>query len=82
MLEVEAGQRGVVDLDVDLDFALQPVALQERIHGGDVAIVLVLGRLERLRLDQDRALEPDAVLVLHHHREEAGVAVDFARARG
>ena len=47
---------------------VEVVALQERVHGRDVVVVLVLGRLERLRLDQDRAGEPDRVLVLDDHR--------------
>ena len=49
--EVVARQRGVVDLDVDLDLVGEVVALQEGVHGGDVVVVLVLGRLERLGLD-------------------------------
>ena len=57
----------------------QPVALQERVHGRDVAVVLVLGRLERLGLDEDRALEPDLVLVLDDHGQEAPVLVELAR---
>ena len=48
----------------------------------DVAVVLVLGRLERLRLDQDRALEADPVFVFNHHREEAGVLVELPREIG
>ena len=40
--------------------------------GGAVVVVLVLGRLLRLRLDQERALEADPVLVLGDHRQEPG----------
>ena len=54
VLEGVAGEDGVVLLDVDLDLLLQAVALEEAVDGGDVVIVLVLGRLLRLRLDQDR----------------------------
>ncbi len=51
-------------------------------HRGDVVVVLVLGRLERLGLDQDRALEPDGVLVLDDHVEEPAELVDLARHVG
>ena len=78
--EVVARQRGVVDLDVDLDLVGQVVALQEGVDGGDVVVVLVLGRLARLRLEEDRAREPDALLVLDDHRQEAGELVELARA--
>ena len=76
--EVVAGERGVVDLDVDLDLVVEAVLLQERVHGGDVVVVLVLGRLDRLRLDQDRALEPDRVLVLDDHVQEPAELVELA----
>ena len=57
-----------------------PYAGQERVHRRDVVVVLVLRRLERLRLDQDRALEPDRVLVLDDHVEEPAELVDLAAA--
>ena len=76
--EVVAGQGGVVDLDVDLDLVGQVVALQEAVHGGDVEVVLVLRRFERLRFDEDRAREPDAVLVLDDHRQEPPELVELA----
>jgi hypothetical protein len=68
----------VVDFDVDPHFLRQTVLLQEGEHGGDVAVVLVLGGLEGLGLDEDRALEADAVLVLHDHGEEAAVVIELA----
>jgi hypothetical protein len=43
---------------------------------------LVLGRLLRLRLDQDRALEADLVLVLHHHVQEAAHLVQLVAHAG
>ena len=45
-------------------FAVQPVRDQKAVHGRDVVVVLVLGRLHRLRLDQQLALEADLRLVL------------------
>ena len=79
VLEVQSRERRVIDLDVDLDLLRQPIALQEGEHGGDVVIVLVLGGLERLGLDEDRALEADAVLVLHDHGEEPAVLIELPR---
>ena len=38
----------------------------------DVVVVLVLGRLHRLRLDQELAVEPDPVLVLGDEVQEPG----------
>ena len=62
----------MVGLEVEPHLAGQAVALEEAGHGGGVVVVLVLGRLGRLGLDQDRPLEPDPVLVLDHQVEEAG----------
>ena len=64
VLEGMAGKDGVALLDIDLDLLLQPELLEEAIDRGDIVVVLVLGRLLRLRLDQDRALEADPVLVV------------------
>ena len=48
-----------------------PNSLQEAVHGGDIVVVLVLGWLLRLRLDQDGALEADLVLVVDDQLQEA-----------
>jgi hypothetical protein len=58
----------------------QVVALEEAVDGGAVVVVLVLGRLLRLGLDQQRALEADLVLVLDDQRQEAGELVGLAAA--
>lgn len=47
-----------------VDLVFQPETLEDRLDGLPVEIVLVLGRLVRLRLDQDRTLEADPVLVI------------------
>jgi len=73
-----AGENGVVLLDVELDVGQQVVTLEEAVAGGDVEIVLVLGRLLGLRLDQERSLETDLVFVLDHQRDEAAELVEFA----
>ena len=72
MVEAVPGQGGVVGLQVEPHLALQTVPGQEPGDRGHVVVVLVLGRLGRLGLDQDGAGEPDPVLVLHHQVEEAG----------
>ena len=82
VLEGVAGKDRVALLDIDLHFLLQPVAPEKAVDGGDVVVVLVLGRLLRLRLDQDRALEADAVLVVDDHAEEASGLVHLAAEIG
>ena len=61
----------MADLEIELDLALEPETLQEAEHGRDVEVVLVLGRLLRLGLDQDHALEADLMLVVDDHRKKA-----------
>ena len=79
MLEGVSGQRGVVVLDVELEIvAGKAVALQERVHVAAVVVVLVLGGLARLGLDEQRALEADLVLVLDHQIHEAAKLVELA----
>src|SRR5438067_485159 len=78
MMEGVAGEDGVVLLDVELDVVQKVVALEETVTGGDVEIILMLGRLLRLGLDQDRALEADLVLVLDDEREEAAELIELA----
>ena len=80
MLEIQTRQRCVIDLDVNLDLLRQPITLQESEHGGHIVIVLVFGRLERLRLDENRAFEADAVFVIHHHGEKPAVLIELAAA--
>src|SRR5208337_5237163 len=70
VLEGVMRQHRVPDFDIELDLALESEAAQEAGDGGDVEIVLVLGRLLRLRLDQEDSLEADLVLVLDDQRQE------------
>jgi hypothetical protein len=72
-----AGQDGVALFDVGLHLLLQPEVLEEAVDRGDVVVVLVLRRLLRLRLDQDRALEADLVLVFDDLLQEAARMVAF-----
>ena len=58
VMEVVARQRGVVDLDVDLHLVLEAVRRRNECTVGDVVVVLVLGRLERLGLDQELPSKP------------------------
>ncbi len=64
VLERVPGEDRVALLEVQLHLVLQAVAVQEPGDRGDVIVVLVFGRLLRLGLDQDRALEADLVLVI------------------
>ena len=77
MVEAEARQRGVVRFDVELELAGQTVANEEPVDRRRVVVVLVLGGLVRLRLDQKGTLEADLVLVLDDHAHEAGHLVVF-----
>src|SRR3989304_1739496 len=67
----------MANLDIDPDLFFQSAAFQEAVDRGDVAIILMLSRLLRLRLDQDRALESDLVFVIDDQREEASKLVEF-----
>ena len=58
--------------------ACQLVLPQEVQAGGGVGVVLVLGRLHRLRLDVKLALEADLLLVLDGHVEERGQVIQLA----
>ncbi len=78
MLEGVAGQGGVVGLDVELEILLQAVGAEEGDAAGDVEIVLVLGRLLRLRLDEELALEPDLLGMGDRHVEEGREVVLLA----
>ena len=82
MLEAVAGERCMVGFDVDLHLVLEAVALQEAVHRRGVKIVLMLGGLVRLRLDQDRAVEADAMLVIDDERQEAAELIELAREIG
>ena len=78
VVEAVAGQRGVVRLDVDPVLALEAVADEEAVDGRDVVVVLVLGRLHRLGLDEQLALEADLVLVLGDEVQEPGELLALA----
>ena len=79
VVEAVAGQRRVVGLDVDLVLVLEAVADQEAVDRRGVVVVLVLRRLHRLGLDQERALEADLVLVLGDEVQEPGELLALAR---
>ena len=81
VVEAVAGQRRVVRLDVDPVLALEAVADEEAVDGRRVVVVLVLRRLLRLGLDQERPLEADLVLVLGDQRAGTGRAGCSSRAR-
>ncbi|EAU65515.1 conserved hypothetical protein [Stigmatella aurantiaca DW4/3-1] len=68
----------MIHLDVDLDLLREAGTLQESIDRRDVVVVLMLGRLHGLGLDEDCPLEAELVLVLHHQVEEAPQLIDLA----
>ena len=78
MLECMAGQRGVIDLDIDLEILVQPVRPQESDHGLRVGVVLVLHRLHRFGFDQEVALEPLRAGVVAGHAQHGGHVLLFA----
>jgi hypothetical protein len=63
---------------LNLKMLLQAVGAQEGDAAGDVEVVLVLGRLLRLGLDEELALEADALGVVDRHVDERGEVVLLA----
>jgi hypothetical protein len=78
VLEGVAGERGVVGLDVELEVLLEAVGAEEGDAAGDIEVVLVLRGLLRLGLDEELALEADALGVIDRHVEEGGEVVLLA----
>ena len=78
VVEAVPGERRVVRLDVGLVLAVEAVADEEAVDGRDVVVVLVLGRLHRLGLDEELAVEADPMLVLGDEVQEAGELVALA----
>ena len=68
----------MVGFEVELERIGQAVAAQEGDDVGGVEIVLMNGRLLRLRLDQELAGEADLLLVLDCEMEEPREMVEFA----
>src|SRR5947208_506965 len=70
MLECMAAQGCVVRLDIDAHFLFKAETLQKAIDRLRIEIILMLGRLMGLGLDQNRALEADAILVIDNKVQE------------
>ncbi len=72
MTEAVARQSGVVRLDVELEVLVEAVVAEEAYDRGRVVVILVLGGLHRLGLDQESPLEsvlPPVILrLLQEHR--------------
>ncbi len=77
MLEGVLGQGGVVDLDVELEVVHQVVFAQEGDDGGGVEVVLMLGGLHRLGLDEEGALEAVFTGIVPGHVQEAGQVIQL-----
>src|SRR5207245_259780 len=71
VMEAVAGEGRVVCLEIEAVLIRESVTLKEAHDRRGVVVVLVLGRFLWLRLDEERSLETDAVLVLRDHRKEA-----------
>ena len=66
------GQGGVVGFQIQLEVILQAEGAEEVQTSGGVRVVLVLGRFLRLRFDVELPGEPDRLLVIDSHVQEAG----------
>ena len=64
--------------DVDLHLTLKAEILEETVHCRNIIVVLGLGRFLRFGFDQDRALEPHLVLVIHGHLQHRARLLAFA----
>ena len=73
-----AGQRGVVGLNVELHVIFQTVGADEVQARGGIKVVLVLGRLLRLGLEEELAGEADLFRVIHGHVHELGEVIKLA----
>ena len=71
------GQGGVVGLEIELEVGGQVVGAEEVAAGGRVAVVLVLGRLFRLRFDQKLPFEADFLGVVDGKVHEVPEVIDF-----
>ncbi len=67
-----AGKSSVVNLDVDLEVVLQAVSLEEADYSLGVDVILVLGGLHGLGLDQECAREALAACVVACHGQHCG----------
>ena len=67
MVERMTSQGGVVGFNIDAEFVFKAILFQEAVDSGGVIVILVLGRLLRLWLNQQHAFETDFVLVFNDH---------------
>ena len=77
MGEVMARQGGMVDFAVHMDFAHEVVLLEERMAGGHIEVVLMFGRLERFRFEQQHSGEADLAFVFDNHVEEPSHLIEL-----
>ena len=72
-----AGEGRVVGLDVEFDVLLESVLADEIEAGRRVEVVLVLGRLFGLGLEQELPLEADRLGEIDRHVHEAGQVIEL-----
>ena len=77
VLVVVTRQGRVIRLDVELEVVLEVVLAEEADHRLRVVVVLVLGRLARLRLDQEREVGANLLLVVHRHAQETTQVIEL-----
>ena len=78
MLEAVPGKRGMVGLNVELEGILQSVSPEEGDARRHIEIILMLGRLLRLRLDEKLPGESYLPGIVDRHVQEASQMVLFA----
>ena len=71
VLEGMASEGGVIRLDIKFKIFFEAVGAQESNSTGDIKIVLVFGRLFWFRLDEELALESDALGVIEREVQKS-----------
>ena len=70
MLERVAGEGRMIGLEVELEMLVETVRLQEGNPGGNIEIILMLGGLHWLGLDQELPRETNGLGVIDRHMQE------------
>ena len=85
-MEAVTRERGVIDFEVQPELVFESVAVEKGAHRRRIVIVLMLGRLVRLRLQEQGPLEADAMLVFDDEMQEARelrlLAAEFGEEQG
>ena len=71
MMERMAGERRVVSFNIQFNLFFQTKLFEEAVNGRGIIVILMLGRLLRFGLNQQRAFKADFMLMLHHQLHKA-----------